>query len=162
MQINAHWGKANSPIYTHWWILNYSVTFRIALWTVLWNGSSAFSSTSKNKLGKWWQKSKHNYDDMYISRVSAFWTLVAVELENTEKSSKNERRCELPFAQYGIKLWLFLWENRQYLENTLEVCKFLSGTGKTNRKQLFISSHNLTDRRHYLKFLGSWFRKSQN
>lgn len=31
MQINAHWGKANSPIYTHWWILNYSVTFRIAL-----------------------------------------------------------------------------------------------------------------------------------
>lgn len=69
----------------------------------------------------------------YISGVSAFWKLVGAELENTEKSSNNEHRCEVPFVQYGIKLWLFLWENRQYLETTLEVCKFLTGTGKTNR-----------------------------
>lgn len=99
---------------------------------------------------------------MYISGVPAFWTQVAAVLDYIEKSNNDKHRCEMPFVQDDIKLQLFLWEKRQHLEDTLEVCKFLSGTGKTNRKQLFISSHNLRGRGHYLKLLGSWFRKSQN
>lgn len=67
----------------------------------------------------------------------------------------------MPVVQDDTELRLFLWEKRQHLEGTLEVCQFLSGTGNTNRKQLFISPPGLRGRGHHLKLLGSWFRKSQ-
>lgn len=57
------------------------------------------------------------------------------------------------FVQDDIKPWHFLSEKRPCLEDTPEVCEFLSG--KTNRKQLLISSHSLRGRGNYLKLLDS-------